>query len=90
MLKGIALVAAVIVGLMVAVKDGRLLRTAGLTGSCAVVQTYQDTSELTACKPGKLEGRPDLSHRGCRSLQLTKGVEYWRCPTGFDISDLGR
>jgi hypothetical protein len=76
--------------LMLIIKDGRVLRIAGLTGSCSVVQTYQDSSELTACRSGKLEGRPDLSHRGCRSVSIAGRVEYWRCPAGFDISDLGR
>jgi hypothetical protein len=76
--------------LMLVVKDGRVLRTTGLTGSCMVVQTFSDTSELTSCTAGKLEGRPDLSHRGCRSLGLVGKVENWRCPAGFDISDLGR
>ena len=90
MVKRVVAVAVVILALMIAVKDGRLLRTAGLTGSCSVVQTYSDTSELAACRPGKLEGRPDLSHRGCRSVSMTAGVQYWRCPAGFDISDLGR
>jgi hypothetical protein len=76
--------------LMLVIKDGRVLRIAGLTGSCTVVQTYQDSSELTSCRAGKLEGRPDLSHRGCRSVGIVGPTEYWRCPAGFDISDLGR
>jgi hypothetical protein len=76
--------------LMLVIKDGRLLRTAGLTGSCTVVQALQDSSELVSCAAGKLEGRPDLSHRGCRSIGLSGKNEAWHCPAGFDISDLGR
>ena len=76
--------------LMLVIKDGRVLRMAGLTGSCTVVQIYQDSSELASCTAGKLEGRPDLSHRGCRSVGVVGKPEYWRCPAGFDISDLGR
>ena len=76
--------------LMLVIKDGRVLRTTGLTGSCTVVQTLQDSSELVACSSGKLEGRPDLSHRGCRSIGHSGKKEVWRCPAGFDISDLGR
>ena len=90
MLLRICAVGACIFVLMLVVKDGRVLRTTGLTGSCTVVLTYSDSSELAACKPGKLEGRPDLSHRGCRSLGLAGTNEDWRCPAGFDISDLGR
>jgi hypothetical protein len=79
---------------MVVVKDGRILRTAGLTGTCAVVQAVAqggpDLSEVAACKAGKLEGRPDLSHRGCRRAGVTGALEYWRCPVGFDVSDAAR
>ncbi|HZS23405.1 MAG TPA: hypothetical protein VFA30_00335 [Gaiellaceae bacterium] len=75
---------------MLAVKDGRVLRTSGLTGSCTVVGTYTDSSELTTCLPGKLEGAPDLSHRGCQAVGFSGKVEQWRCPAGFDISDLRR
>jgi hypothetical protein len=76
--------------LMLVIKDGRVLRTAGLTGTCTVVQVYTDSSELTTCRPGKLEGRPDLSHRGCHSVGIEGVKENWRCPAGFDVSDLAR
>lgn len=76
--------------LMLVIKDGRVLRTAGLTGSCTVIQTLSDSSELVVCSSGKLEGKPDLSHRGCKSIGLSGKNEVWRCPAGFDISDLGR
>lgn len=90
MLKPIIAVAICVVALMLVLKDGRVLRTTGLTGYCKVVQTLSDSSELTACRAGKLEGAPDLSHRGCRSVQARPAVEYWRCPAGFDISDVQR
>ena len=90
MLSRIVLVGCLILAAMVAVKDGRILRTTGLTGSCSVVQTYTDSSELVACSSGKLEGRPDLSHRGCRAVGYVGQRQAWRCPAGFDISDLGR
>lgn len=90
MLIRIVLTGACIFVVMLVIKDGRVLRTAGLTGSCKVVQTYSDSSELASCSAGKLEGRPDLSHRGCRSVGFVGPNEDWRCPAGFDISDLGR
>jgi len=90
MLKPIIAVAICVFALMVLIKDGRVLRTTGLTGYCRVVQTLEDSSEITACRAGKLEGAPDLSHRGCTSVQTRPAVEYWRCPAGFDISDVGR
>jgi hypothetical protein len=76
--------------LMLVIKDGRVLRIAGLTGTCTVVETLSDSSEVAECKPGKLEGSPDLSHRGCHSAGMNGRNEYWVCPAGFDISDLGR
>ncbi len=76
--------------LMVVIKDGRVLRTTGLTGSCSVVQTLSDSSELVTCSAGKLEGRPDLSHRGCTTIGVSGKKDVWRCPAGFDISDLSR
>jgi hypothetical protein len=90
MLKRVLAVAVVVLVAMVALRDGRLMRTTGLTGSCSVVQQFSDSSELAACRSGKLEGRPDLSHRGCRLVGRNRTFQYWRCPTGFDISDLGR
>jgi hypothetical protein len=96
MLKQIVAVGVCIFALMVVIKDGRVLRTAGLTGSCSVVQTFTDSSELAACRPGKLEGRPDLSHRGCLSVGVSATVGgnmtygYWRCPAGFDIREASR
>jgi hypothetical protein len=90
MLKPIVAAGVCIVALMVVIKDGRALRLAGLTGSCSVVQTYADSSELALCRPGKLEGRPDLSRRGCRSIMLNADREYWLCPAGFGTSDATR
>ena len=90
MLLRVVVVASLIVGLMAAVKDGRLLRTTGLTGTCHVIQTVSDGSEIASCSPGKLEGAPDLSHRGCKLAGPNGAAQYWRCPAGFDISDAAR
>jgi hypothetical protein len=90
MIKRIVAVGVCIFILMVVIKDGRILRKTGLTGSCSVAQTFTDSTELAACRAGKLEGRPDLSHRGCRSVGVTATYEYWGCPAGFEISDASR
>jgi hypothetical protein len=76
----IVLAGALVLAAMVAIKDGRILRTAGLTASCSVVQRTAEGVELDACRPGKLEGRPDLSRRGCTNAGLSGTYEYWRCP----------
>jgi hypothetical protein len=90
MLTRILTVAVLIVALMIAIKDGRVLRTTGLTGSCSVVQTAPDGAQLEACKPGKLEGRPDLSRRGCTDAGPSGKDEYWRCPAAVVASQAGR
>jgi len=84
MLKQIVAVAACIFALMVVVKDGRALRMTGLfTGSCSIVQTYTDASTLVGCRAGKLDGRPDLSHRACTIYQTTGALQYWHCAAGY-------
>ena len=80
-MKGIAVVAVCIVAAMVAIKDGRLLRTSGLTATCSKVASVPE-ADVEACKPGKLEGRPDLTKRGCKFVASAKQIEYWRCPSG--------
>jgi hypothetical protein len=80
MLFRIVATGACILGLMIAVKDGRVLRATGLTGTCAVAQTATDGSQLDACRPGKLDGRPDLSKQGCTDAGTSGTYEYWRCP----------
>ena len=72
--------AALVVLVMALVKDGRVLHRAGLTGSCSAIATASDGTTWQACKPGRLEGRPDLSHDSCTSVGLRGRVEYWRCP----------
>jgi hypothetical protein len=86
MLKQIVAVAACIFALMVVVKDGRALRVTGLRGSCSIAGTYSDSSLLVVCRPGKLDGRPDLSHRACASMQVTHALQYWHCTAGFDVA----
>lgn len=80
MVKRIALVAVAIAAGMFAIKDGRVLRDAGLTGSCSVVQTAPDGQQMEACSPGKLEGAPDLSRNGCTTAGVYAGRMYWSCP----------
>lgn len=80
MLKQIVVVAACIAALMAAVKDGRVLRTTGMTASCTVVSQSTDGSQVAACHPGRLEGAPDLSRRGCTNAGTAAGIVYWRCP----------
>jgi hypothetical protein len=72
--------AVAVLALMIVIKDGRVLRRVGLTGSCRVVQTTADGSAWAACRAGRLEGLPDLSRRSCAAGALQGSVQYWRCP----------
>jgi hypothetical protein len=80
MIKRVVAVGVLIFLLMVVVKDGRVLRDAGLTGSCSAVETFVDGTQLVGCHAGKLAGKPDLSGQGCRDAGAKYAVEYWRCP----------
>jgi hypothetical protein len=79
--KGIIVAAALILAVMVAAKDGRLPRKAGLTASCIVARQEADGGQLVACRAGALEGRPDLSRRSCFAAGANGTYAYWRCPT---------
>ena len=80
MIKRIIVAGALVLALMFAVKDGRILRDTGLTGVCSTTQTLTDGTQLEACRPGKLAGRPDLSRQGCTMAGVTATYQYWRCP----------
>jgi hypothetical protein len=90
MLKPIIVTACLIFALMVAIKDGRIPHVAGLTGSCSSVAALADGEVIEACKPGKLEGKPDLSKRNCTSVASKGSLEYWRCPADLASSQAGR
>jgi len=79
MITRIVLVGAVIAAGMGAVKDGRVLKVTGLTGTCSVVRTA-GAQQLEACSSGKLEGAPDLTRSGCTDAGPFAGRVYWRCP----------
>jgi hypothetical protein len=76
---------ALIVAVMVAIKDGRALRETGLVASCfAVAAPVGQSGFWEACRPGKLEGRPNLGRRSCKSAGLVGNLEYWRCPSQIE------
>jgi hypothetical protein len=79
-LRTIVACGAVVAAAMGGVKDGRLLEKAGLTGSCHVLTTAQDGTQMTACRPGWLEGAPDLTRHACSQEGGAGAMVYWRCP----------
>ena len=77
-MKGVALAAALILALMIAIKDGRLFHHAGLSGSCAAVATPSgQTGAWQRCTAGKLQGAPNLTRQGCTAVaRAGKNVSY--------------
>jgi hypothetical protein len=84
--RGIIVIAVLVLAVMIAAKDGRLPRAAGLTASCQVARRAADGSELVACRSGSLEGQPDLTRRSCTPAGTTGTYAYWRCPAGLQSS----
>jgi hypothetical protein len=80
-MKGVLVLVALALALMVVVKDGRVLRKMGLEGSCATIATPKgQTGSWVKCTSGKLQGAPDLSRQSCKSVETVGKVEYWSCP----------
>ena len=76
-----ALIIAAIIATMVVIKDGRVLREAGLLSTCTSLTSFDGKpGHWHACRPGRLEGRPDLRRRSCTSHGVRSDYEYWRCP----------
>jgi hypothetical protein len=80
MLLRILIVGALAIGLMAAIRDGRVLRDAGLLSSCspAVVNGKQDGT-LQSCSKGRLDGFPDLTNKSCVLVSARPTVQFWRC-----------
>jgi hypothetical protein len=86
-------VAAIVVlaaALLVTMKDGRALRDTGLIAQCtAVTAPVGQAGSWEACRPGRLEGRPNLKRQSCESVGRTADVEYWRCPSPVESAPAG-
>jgi hypothetical protein len=80
MLVKIVIVGVVLIGAMAAIKDGRVLRDAGLLSSCTTV-TVNGKSDptLLSCSKGRLNGWPDMTNKSCNLISVRPKREYWRC-----------
>jgi hypothetical protein len=84
-MKGALVLVALALALMIVIKDGRLMRKMGLSGSCATIVTPRgQTGSWVKCTSGKLQGAPNLSRQSCTSVQVVGKVEYWRCPAPIE------
>jgi hypothetical protein len=79
MLLKILFVGAVLIGVMAAIRDGRVLRDAGLLSSCAPVVANSSDPTLMTCSKGRLDGFPDLTDKSCSLISVRATHEYWRC-----------
>lgn len=84
----IAAVGAVLIALLIAVKDHRVLERSHVVGSCAKIGERFDGSEWRACVPGRLTGRPGLTLAGCTDLGRRDVAEIWHCPTRLEANAL--
>jgi len=87
----IAAITVVVAGLMAILADGRLLARAGLVGRCSSISTPAGADgSWQACRPGKLEGRPNLAEKSCVSRGIERNTEYWRCEAPIVVSQKPR
>jgi len=81
MLWKIFLVGALAIGVMAAIKDGRLLKDAGLLSRCnAASVNGRPEPRVLNCSKGRLDGFPDMTKQDCTLISVSQGHEFWRCP----------
>ena len=80
MLLKIIVVGAVAIGMMAAIRDGRVLRDAGLLSHCnAVAVSGQPDANVLSCTKGRLDGFPDMTNKSCNLIAVHPNRQYWRC-----------
>ena len=83
----IFVIAVLLVGAMIVIKDDRVLERSGFLGYCsAVAPPVGQDGDWHACKKGKLSGAPDLSLKSCTNAGYVGKVAYWRCPAPLDAN----
>jgi hypothetical protein len=76
MLLKILIVGVIAIGVMAAIKDGRVLKDAGLLSRCRAVSSGANEMK---CSKGRLDGFPDLTNRSCKLISANASHEVWRC-----------
>ena len=80
----IVAVGSVLIALLIAVKDQRVLQRAHLVGYCSTFAFSADGSEWRSCVPGRLSGRPGLELNSCTDFGRRGNEEVWNCPAALD------
>ena len=80
MLLKILIVGALAIGVMTVIRDGRVLRDAGLLSRChpVTVNGKYDPTTLS-CSKGRLDGFPNMTPRSCHLISTQPKRQYWRC-----------
>jgi hypothetical protein len=80
MLLKILVVGALLVGAMAVIRDGRVLKDAGLLSRCsAVTVNGKEDPTLLTCSKGRLDGWPDMTNQSCNLISMHPSHQYWRC-----------
>jgi hypothetical protein len=80
MLLKILVAGALLIGGMAAIKNGSILRDAGLLSTCTTVAVNgQEDPTLLSCTKGRLDGWPDETNNSCNLIAVHPDREYWRC-----------
>jgi hypothetical protein len=80
MLLKILVAGALLIGVMAVIRDGRVLRDAGLLSHCSPVAVNgQADPTLLGCSKGRLDGWPDMTGQSCNLIAVHPSREYWRC-----------
>jgi hypothetical protein len=80
MLLKILIVGALAIGAMAAVRDGTVLRDAGLLSKCHAVAVNGSSEPTTlSCSKGKLDGFPDMTPKSCQVISTQRNQQFWRC-----------
>jgi hypothetical protein len=80
MLLKILVVGALLIGGMAVIRDGTVLRDAGLLSSCqAVTVNGKVDPTMLSCSKGRLDGFPNMTTKSCHLISTRSNREYWRC-----------
>lgn len=91
MLLKILVVGALLIGAMAVIRDGTVLRDAGLLSSCnAVAVNGRADPTMLSCSKGRLDGFPDMTTKSCHLISTRRSHEYWRCDAPVVSSQTGQ
>jgi hypothetical protein len=91
MLLKILVVGAVLIGAMAVIRDGTVLRDAGLLSRChAVTVNGQSDPTMLSCSRGRLDGFPDMTTKSCHLISAHSQTQYWRCEAAVVSSQTGQ